>query len=61
MLLRLWIEQIFGTPGIGLLFAACCVIGMFVLLTRYRRAREMIRHAAGDHGADRHRANPAAA
>ena len=42
VLLRLWLDQTFGTPGIGLLFAASCIVGMVVLLTRYPRARVMI-------------------
>ena len=42
VLLRLWLDQTFGTQGIGLLFAASCVAGLFVLIGRYPRARVMI-------------------
>ena len=35
---QLWLIQIFGTPGIGLVFAVSCLIGIAVVL-RYPRAR----------------------
>ncbi len=41
-LLNLWIDQTFGTPIIGLLFAISCVGGIVVLFRRYRPARDLI-------------------
>ncbi|MEP7292112.1 MAG: hypothetical protein ABI835_10020 [Chloroflexota bacterium] len=42
VLLQLCLEQLFGTPGIGLLFAGSCVAGVAVLARRYRLARQTI-------------------
>jgi hypothetical protein len=42
VLLRLWLEQTFNTPMIGLIFAASCVAGVVVLARRYPRARAII-------------------
>ncbi len=42
VLARLWLDQTFGTPGIGLLFAASCGLGMVVLIRSYPRARAIV-------------------
>ncbi len=42
VLLRLWIEQTFGTPGIGLLLALSCGAGIAVLVRRYRIAAAIL-------------------
>jgi hypothetical protein len=42
VLLRLWLEQTFSTPVIGLIFAASCVAGAIVLVRRYPRARAIL-------------------
>lgn len=42
VLLRLWLEQTFSTPVIGLIFAASCIAGAVVLVRRYPRARAIL-------------------
>lgn len=42
VLLRLWLEQTFNTPIIGLIFATSCIAGVVMLARRYLRARAII-------------------